>query len=83
MASNRNFVIKMSDTSSHRIIAYEGTSGEIPWQLQGEYTSPALAQRAIERYLAETKPESKQEIKVEAPVSVGEESGNTKRKQRV
>lgn len=83
MASNRDFVIKMSNTSSNRVIAYEGTSGDVPWPLQGEFTSPALAKRALERYLAEVKPESKQEIKVEAPISVGEESGNAKRKQRV
>ena len=81
MASNRNFVIKMSPTSANRTIAYEGTSGDVPWQLQGEYTTETLAKKAVEKYLSEVKPESEQEIKVEAPV--GEESGNTKRKQRV
>jgi hypothetical protein len=83
MASNRDFVIKMSLTSSNRIIGYEGTSGEIPWQLQGEYTSPTLAKKAIERYLAEVKPESDQKIKVEEVAPIGETSGNSKRKQRV
>ncbi len=81
MASNRNFVIKMSATSANKVVAYEGTSGEIPWQLQGEFTNEYLAKKAIETYLLEVKPESTQEIKVEAPT--GEESGNSKRKQRV
>jgi hypothetical protein len=81
MASNRNFVIKMSNSSSNRVVAYEGTSGDVPWQLQGEYTNEVLAKRAIENYLSEVKPDSAQEIIVKAPV--GEESGNTKRKQRV
>ena len=69
MASNRDFVIKMSNTSSNRVISYEGTSGEVPWPLQGEFTSPALAKRALEKYLAEVKPESKQEIKVATSAS--------------
>ena len=81
MASNRNFIIKMSPTSANKVIAYEGTSGDVPWPLQGEYTNEALARKAIERYLLETKPESTQEIKVAEPT--GEESGTTKRKQRV
>lgn len=81
MASNRNFIIKMSATSANKVIAYEGTSGEVPWQLQGEFTNEGLAKKAIEKYLFEVKPESKQEIKVEEPT--GEESGTTKRKQRV
>jgi hypothetical protein len=83
MASNRNFVIKMSNTSSNRVVAYEGTSGDVPWQLQGEFTSPALAKRAVERYLAETKPESEQQITVEEVAPIGETSGNSKRKQRI
>ena len=83
MASNRDFVIKMSAVSANRVIAYEGTSGEVPWQLQGEFTSPALARRALERYLAEAKPESEQQIKVEEVAPIGETSGNSKRKQRV
>lgn len=83
MASNRDFVIKMSQTSSNRVIGYEGTSGDVPWQLQGEYTNPALARKAIERYLAEVKPDSQQEIKVEDPEPVGEKRGPTNRKQRV
>jgi len=83
MASNRDFIIKMSQTSSNRVIAYEGTSGDVPWQLQGEYTNVVLAKRALERYLAEVKPESKQEIKVEEVAPIGETSGNSKRKQRV
>lgn len=53
----------------------------MPWPLQGEFTNESLAKRAIEKYLLEVKPESKQEIKVEEPT--GEESGTTKRKQRV
>jgi len=81
MSSNRNFVIKMSTTSSNKVIAYEGTSGDVPWQLQGEFTNESIAKRAIEKYLLEVKPESKQEIKVEEPT--GEQSGTTKRKQRV
>lgn len=81
MSSNRNFVIKMSPTSANKVIAYEGTSGDVPWPLQGEFTNESLAKRAIEKYLLEVKPESKQEIKVEEPT--GEESGTTKRKQRV
>lgn len=81
MSSNRNFVIKMSSTSANKVIAYEGTSGDVPWPLQGEFTNESLAKRAIEKYLLEVKPESKQEIKVEEPT--GEESGTTKRKQRV
>jgi hypothetical protein len=83
MASNRNFVIKMSNVSSNRVIAYEGTSGDVPWQLQGEYTNPTLAKRAIEKYLAEVKPESEQKVKVEEAAPIGETSGNSKRKQRV
>ena len=83
MASNRNFVIKMSNTSSNRVVAYEGTSGDVPWQLQGEYTTTTLAKKAIERYLAETKPESEQQVKVEEVAPIGETSGNPKRKQRV
>jgi hypothetical protein len=83
MASNRDFVIKMSNTSSNRVVAYEGTSGDVPWQLQGEYTNTTLAKNAIERYLAETKPESEQKIKVEEVAPIGETSGNSKRKQRV
>jgi hypothetical protein len=83
MASNRDFIIKMSQTSSNRVIAYEGTSGDVPWQLQGEYTNVVLAKRALERYLAEVKPESKQEIKVEEVAPIGETSGNSKRKQRI
>lgn len=81
MASNRDFVIKMSPYSANKVIAYEGTSGDVPWPLQGEFTTEALARKAIECYLLENKPESKQEIKVEEPT--GEESGTTKRKQRV
>ena len=81
MASNRNFVIKMSNTSANKVIRYEGASGDVPVPLQGEYTNESLAKKAIEKYLQEVKPESAQEIIVEAPV--GEESGNTKRKQRV
>ena len=81
MASNRNFVIKMSPTSANKVIAYEGTNGDVPWPLQGEFTNEALARKAIEQYLLQIKPESKQEIKVEEPT--GEESGTTKRKQRV
>lgn len=83
MASDRDFVIKMSNTSSNRVVAYEGTSGDVPWQLQGEYTSPTLAKKAIERYLSEVKPESEQQIKVEEVAPIGETSGNSKRKQRV
>jgi hypothetical protein len=83
MASDRDFVIKMSQTSSNRVIAYEGTSGDVPWQLQGEYTNATLAKRAIERYLAEVKPESKQEIKIEESEPVGEKRGPTNRKQRI
>jgi hypothetical protein len=83
MASNIDFIIKMSQTSSNRVIAYEGTSGDVPWQLQGEYTNVVLAKRALERYLAEVKPESKQEIKVEEVAPIGETSGNSKRKQRI
>lgn len=81
MASNRNFVIKMSPTSANKVIAYEGVSGDVPWALQGEFTNEGLAKKAIERYLLEVKPESKQEIKIEEPT--GEESGTTRRKQRV
>ena len=81
MASNRDFVIKMSDTSANKVITYEGTSGSVPWQLQGEFTNEMLAKKAIQKYLTEVKPESQQEIKVEEPT--GEESGTTKRKQRV
>lgn len=81
MASNRNFVIKMAPNSANKVIAYEGTSGDVPWQLHGEFTNETLAKKAIEKYLTEVKPESTQEIKVEAPA--GEESGNAKRKQRV
>jgi hypothetical protein len=65
------------------VIAYEGTSGDVPWQLQGEYTNQVLAKKAIERYLSEVKPESEQEIKVEEVAPIGETSGNSKRKQRV
>lgn len=83
MASNRDFVIKMAPSSSNRVIAYEGTSGDVPWQLQGEYTNPTLARKAIERYLSEVKPESEQQIKIEEPDPTGETSGNSKRKQRV
>ena len=83
MASNIDFVIKMSNVSSNRVIAYEGTSGEVPWPLQGEFTSPALAKRALEKYLAEVKPESEQQVKVEEVAPIGETSGNSKRKQRV
>ena len=83
MASNRNFVIKMANGSANKVIAYEGTSGEIPWQLQGEYTNESFAKKAIEKYLSEVKPESTQEIKVEAPEPVGEKRGPTNRKQRV
>lgn len=81
MASNRDFVIKMSAASANKVIGYEGTSGDVPWQLQGEFTNESLAKKAIEKYLLEVKPESKQEIKVEEPT--GERSGTTKRKQRV
>jgi hypothetical protein len=83
MASNRDFIIKMSQTSSNRVIAYEGTSGDVPWQLQGEYTNVVLAKRALEKYLSEVKPESEQKIKIEDPDTAGETSGNSKRKQRV
>lgn len=83
MASNRDFVIKMAQASSNRIIGYEGTSGDVPWQLQGEYTNTALAKKAIESYLSEVKPDSQQEIKVEDPEPVGEKRGPTNRKQRV
>jgi hypothetical protein len=83
MASNRDFIIKMSPSSSNRVIAYEGTSGDVPWQLQGEYTNQVLAKKAIERYLSEVKPESEQQIKVEEVAPIGETSGNSKRKQRV
>lgn len=83
MASERNFIIKMSPTSANKVIAYEGTNGEIPWQLQGEYTNESIARKALENYLSEVKPESKQEIKVALPEYSGEQSGNTKRKQRV
>jgi len=83
MASNRDFVIKMSNKSSNRVISYEGTSGEVPWPLQGEFTSPALAKRALEKYLAEVKPESKQEIKVEEFEPAGEKRGPANRKQRI
>ena len=83
MASNRNFVIKMSPTSSNRVITYEGVSGDVPVPLQGEYTNAKLARNAIERYLSEVKPESEQQIKVEEAASIGETSGNSKRKQRI
>lgn len=83
MASERNFVIKTSPTSANKVIAYEGTSGDVPWELQGEFTTPALAKQAIDKYLATKKPESKQEVIVEETAPVGEESGTTKRKQRV
>jgi hypothetical protein len=83
MASERNFIIKCSTTSSNKVIAYEGTNGEIPWPLQGEFTSHALAKLAINKYLAENKPNSSQKVTVEEPAFVGEESGNSKRKQRV
>jgi hypothetical protein len=83
MASERNFIIKCSQTSANKVIAYEGTNGDVPWELQGEFTTPALAKQAIERYLATRKPESKQEVIIEEPAPVGEESGTTKRKQRV
>lgn len=83
MASNRDFIIKMSPTSSNRVIAYEGTSGDVPWQLNGEYTNATFAKKAIERYLSEVRPESEQKIKIEELDPAGETSGNSKRKQRV
>lgn len=83
MASNRDFVIKMASNSANKVIGYEGTSGEVPWQLHGEFTNETLARKAIEKYLMEVKPESTQEIKVQEPEPVGEKRGPTNRKQRV
>lgn len=71
----------MANGSANKVIAYEGTSGDVPWQLQGEYTNDALAKKAIAKYLSEVKPDSTQEVKVEVPV--GEKRGPTNRKQRV
>lgn len=82
MSSDRNFVIKMANASANRVIAYEGTNGEIPVPLQGEFTTASLAKREIDKYLATCKPESTQEIIVVEPVGE-EERGNTKRKPRV
>jgi len=82
MASNRNFIIRQSYGSANKVITYEGTSGDVPWQLQGEYTTEAKAKAAIANYLLD-KPDSTQEVIVEIPESTGEIRGNSKRKQRV
>jgi hypothetical protein len=50
MASNRPFIIVQSPLSANKIIAYEGTSGSVPWDLGGEYTTEAKARQAIEAY---------------------------------
>jgi hypothetical protein len=68
MASKRDLVVKQSSTSPHYVIAYEGTNGEIPWPLQGEYTTPGSAELAIKVYQLEKS---------------GELSGTTERKSGV
>lgn len=83
MASERNFIIRQSFSSANKVIVYEGTSGDVPWELQGEFTTESKAKQAIEQYLLSKKPNSKQEIKVEVVEDTGEVSGPAKRKQRV
>lgn len=58
MASKREFIVKQSNTSPHHVIGYEGTNGEIPWPLQGEYTTPGSAELAIKVYQLEKSGES-------------------------
>ena len=77
MASERELIIVQSPMSANYIIAYEGTSGQIPFDLNGEYTSKHLAQKAIDFFKVQreaAKPVSKKKD------SDGEVSGNPNRK---
>ena len=85
MASNREFIIVQSPVSANVVIAYEGTSGAVPWDLAGEYTTRAKAEQAIAMY--KVKQASKAPVVNPEPVQEetpsGEVNGNSKRKQRV
>jgi hypothetical protein len=73
MASERELIIVQSPMSANYVIAYEGTSGQIPFDLLGEYTSKHLAQTAIDFFKAQrevAKPTKKKD-------SDGEVSGNS------
>lgn len=77
MASERELIIVQSPMSANYIIAYEGTSGQIPFDLNGEYTSKHLAQKAIDFFKMQreaSKPAGKKKD------SDGEVSGNSDRK---
>ena len=52
MASTRNLIVLPSIGEANYYIAYEGTSGEIPFALQGKYTTTRYAQEAINQHLA-------------------------------
>ena len=84
MASTRNFIIQQSPFSANVVIAYEGTSGDVPWDLAGEYTTRAKAEPAIAMY--RVKKEAQAPVVNPEPLEEtpsGEASGNSKRKQRV
>lgn len=77
MASERELIIVQSPMSANYVIAYEGTSGQIPFDLNGEYTSKHLAQKAIDFFKLQRETAKAQPKKKD---SDGEVSGNSDRK---
>ena len=50
MASERDLIVVQSRFSANYVVAYEGTNGQIPLSLNGEYTSKHRAQQAISEF---------------------------------
>ena len=76
MASERELIVMKAPYSTNFIVAYEGTTGQVPFDLAGEYTRESIAKEAILKF----KISREAEKQLKTVPSSGEVSGNTKSK---